>query len=51
MQIEVEHARIASQIYQLLSADQKAKVADLIAQHQQRMQEHMQKEQAPSDQQ
>ena len=25
MQIEVEHARIASQIYQLLSADQKAK--------------------------
>lgn len=52
MQIEVEHAKIASQIYQLLSSDQKAKVADIIAQHQQRMQEHMQnKEQAPSEQQ
>ena len=43
MQIEVEHAKIGSQIYQLLSADQKAKVADMMAKHQQRMQEHMQK--------
>jgi periplasmic protein CpxP/Spy len=52
MQLEIEHAKIASQIYQLLSSDQKAKVADIIAQHQQRMQERMQnKEQAPSEQQ
>jgi periplasmic protein CpxP/Spy len=51
IQLEVEHAKLASQIYQLLSSDQKAKVADIIAQHQQRMQEHMQKEQAPADQQ
>jgi periplasmic protein CpxP/Spy len=51
MQMEVEHAKMASQIYQLLSSDQKAKVADIIAQHQQRMQQRMQnKEQAPSEQ-
>jgi protein CpxP len=52
MQMEIEHAKMASQIYQLLSSDQKAKVADIIAQHQQRMQQHMQnKEQAPTEQQ
>jgi periplasmic protein CpxP/Spy len=51
MQLEIEHAKMASQIYQLLSSDQKAKVAEIIAQRQQRMQEHMQnKEQAPSAQ-
>jgi periplasmic protein CpxP/Spy len=51
MLMEIEHAKIASQIYQLLSSDQKAKVAEIIAQRQQRMQEHMQnKEQAPSEQ-
>lgn len=49
--LEVEHAKIGSQIYQLLNSDQKAKVADMIAKHQQRMQEHLQnKEQtAPSE--
>ena len=52
MLMEIEHAKIASQIYQLLSSDQKAKVTEIIAQRQQRMQEHMQnKEQAPSEQQ
>jgi Spy/CpxP family protein refolding chaperone len=52
MLMDIEHAKIASQMYQLLSSDQKAKVADIIAQHQQRMQERMQnKEQAPSEQQ
>jgi periplasmic protein CpxP/Spy len=51
VQLEVEHAKIASQIYQLLSSDQKAKVADLIAKHQQRMQEHMQKQSEPAEQQ
>lgn len=52
MQLEIEHAKMASQIYQLLSSDQKAKVADIIAQHQQRMQERMQnKEQTAPEQQ
>jgi periplasmic protein CpxP/Spy len=54
VQLEVEHAKIASQIYQLLDSTQKAKVADIIAKHQQMMQEHLQKqnsEQAPPDQQ
>ena len=46
-QMQVEHAKIASQIYQLLSSDQKAKVTDLMAKHQQRMQERMQKQSAP----
>jgi Spy/CpxP family protein refolding chaperone len=45
VQLQVEHAKIAAQIYQLLSSDQKAKVSDMMAKHQQRMQEHMQKEQ------
>ena len=43
VQLEVEHAKIASQVYNLLSSDQKAKVADMIAKHQQHMQEHLQK--------
>ena len=51
IQMEVEHAKIASQIYNLLSSDQKAKVADIVAKHQQMMQQHMQKESAPSEQQ
>ncbi len=53
IQMEVEHVKIASQIYQLLSSDQKVKVADLMAKHQQRMQQHMQNQesQAPPDQQ
>jgi protein CpxP len=52
VQLQVEHAKIASQVYQLLSSDQKAKVADMMSKHQQRMQEHMQKEQqgAPGQQ-
>jgi Spy/CpxP family protein refolding chaperone len=52
MQMEIAHAKMASQIYQLLSSDQKAKVADIIAQHEQRMQQHMEnKDQAPAEQQ
>ncbi len=51
VQLEVEHAKIASQVYQLLSSDQKAKVADILAKHQQRMQEHMQSQGEPPDQQ
>ena len=51
IQMQVEHAKIASQIYQLLSSDQKAKVADMMAKHQERMQQHMQNQSAPPDQQ
>jgi len=51
IQMEVEHAKIASQIYNLLSSDQKAKVADMMAKHQQMMQQHMQKESTPTDEQ
>ena len=43
-QIEVEHAKIASQIYQLLSSDQKSKLSEIMAQRQQRMQQRMQKQ-------
>ncbi len=46
VRMQVEHAKIASQIYQLLNADQKAKVAQIIAQRQQRMQERMQNQQS-----
>ena len=42
IQMEVEHAKIGSQIYQLLDSTQKAKVADMLAKHQVRMQQHMQ---------
>ena len=49
--LAVEHAKIASQIYNILTADQKTKAQTLLQQHQQRMQEHMQHmqqgEQAP----
>lgn len=41
IQMQVEHAKIASQIYQLLDSTQKSKVADILAKHQERMQEHM----------
>ena len=41
IQMEVEHAKIGSQIYQLLDSTQKAKVADMLAKHQERMQQHM----------
>lgn len=50
--LEVEHAKIGSQIYSLLNSDQKAKVAEMISKHEQMMQQHLNKEQsAPSEQQ
>jgi len=45
-QLEVLHAQMASQAFQLLTADQKAKLAQVMANHQQRMQQHMQEHQA-----
>jgi len=47
-QIEVQHAQLASQAYQLLTPEQKAKLAEIMAKHQQRMQERMQPH-APAD--
>jgi len=46
-QITVEQTRIHNQMYQLLTPDQQAKLKDLRAQHEARMQKHMQ-EQPPA---
>ena len=44
-QLEVEHARLMSQAYQLLTADQKTKFAQMQTKHQQWMSQHMQQQQ------
>lgn len=41
IEMEVQHARIKSEMMQLLTADQKTKLQQLEAEHEQRMQEHM----------
>ena len=41
-QIEVQHALLASQAYQILTPDQKTKFTQLQAKREQRMQQHMQ---------
>lgn len=46
-QLEVQHALLASQAYQILTPDQKTKLNDLMAQHQQRFEQRM-REQSPS---
>jgi len=52
MQMQVEHAKIGSQIYNLLNSDQKAKVADMISKHEQMIEQHIEKQQsAPAEQQ
>lgn len=45
-QLEVEHAKIMSQAYQLLTPEQKTKFAQLEANHAQHMAEHMKQEQS-----
>ena len=49
--LAVEHAKIASQIFNILTPDQKTKAQQMLQQHQQRMEEHMKRmqqgEQAP----
>jgi protein CpxP len=50
-QLEVEHARIANEAFQVLTADQKTKLAQYITRKQQRFEQHMQEkqsEQAPN---
>jgi len=51
-QLEVQHARIASEAYQVLTADQKTKLAQFMAKRQQRFEQHMQEREqgAHSDQ-
>lgn len=53
VQLEVEHAKIASQIYQLLNSEQKAKLAEIVQKHQQRMEQHLAQPESgsPSDEQ
>jgi protein CpxP len=42
-QLEVQHARVASEAYQVLTAEQKTKLAQFIAKREQRFEEHMQR--------
>lgn len=41
IELQVQHARIKSEMMQLLTADQKAKFAQIQAEHQQHMKDHM----------
>lgn len=41
-QLEVQHARVASEAYQVLTAEQKAKLAQFMATRKQRFEQHMQ---------
>jgi protein CpxP len=41
IEVEVQHARIKSEMVQVLTADQKAKLAQFEAKHQEHMKEHM----------
>ena len=45
-QLEVEHAKVVSQAYQVLTAEQKTELNEIMARHQQRMQERMSQHQA-----
>jgi Spy/CpxP family protein refolding chaperone len=41
IEVEVQHARIKSEMVQVLTADQKAKLATFEAKHQEHMKDHM----------
>jgi Spy/CpxP family protein refolding chaperone len=47
IQLEVQKARIHSELYQLLTADQKAKLGQFLAKHQQRMRQHSEDKSTP----
>ena len=49
IELQVEHARVKSEIMQVLTADQKAKLAQLEAEHQARMKEHMSQRTPPPE--
>ena len=48
-QLEVQHARIANEAYQVLTADQKAKLAQFISKREQRFEQRMQNQGAHSE--
>ena len=48
-ELAVQHARIKAEMMQVLTADQKSKLAKLEAKHEQRMQKHMGAPEPPSD--
>jgi Spy/CpxP family protein refolding chaperone len=51
VQIKVNEARIHSELYQLLTSDQQAKLKELQAARQAKMQQHAQNEGAPAPEQ
>jgi protein CpxP len=50
VQLEVEHAKVMSQAYQLLTPEQKTELNEIMAKHQQRMQERMSQHQGAPEQ-
>ena len=49
VQLKVQEATIHNQLYQMLTPDQQAKLKDIQAEREQRMQQRMQQQSAPSD--
>jgi len=49
-QLEVEHAQLAAQAYQVLTPDQKTKLNEFLAKREQRAQQHMMEHSEPSPQ-
>jgi len=47
-QLEVEHAKLAAQAYEVLTTDQKTKLNEFLAKREQRAQQHMMEHSAPS---
>ena len=47
IEMEVQHAKTMAELFQILTPDQKAKAIQTMKEHEQRMQQHMQQEQAP----
>jgi Spy/CpxP family protein refolding chaperone len=47
-QLEVEHAKLAAQAYEVLTTDQKNKLNEFLAKREQRAQQHMMEHSAPS---
>jgi len=47
-QLEVEHAKLAAQAYEILTTEQKTKLNEFLAKREQRAQQHMMEHSAPS---
>jgi len=50
-ELELQHAQLAAQAYQVLTPEQKAKLNDVLAKREQRMQKHMEEHSQPAPQQ